>query len=103
MPPKKNPRAKAEADALIPAPKMNEKGEIISWSMQSDDGKLLRTLVQNGYIKQESTPKDVRAKYPMFMAYQYSTFSSALANTRKSLASEVLAREPQNGYTPNGI
>jgi hypothetical protein len=90
---------------MIPVPKTNEKGEFISWSQQSDDGKLLQTLVANGNIKPQMTPKDVRAKYSMFMAHQrqYSTFSSALANTRKSLASEALAREPQDGFTPNAL
>jgi hypothetical protein len=75
----------------------NDKGEICSWTSTGDDGRLLRMLVENGNIKTGLTAGDARKKYPMFNKYSYNCFSSALTNTRKSLGTEVEAREEQTG------
>jgi hypothetical protein len=94
---KKTPKEKALRDATTVLPKRNEKGEIIQWSSTSQDGKLLRTLVENGNITNKMTAKQIREKYTMFNAYAYACFNSALANTRRSVATEMEAREPQTG------
>ena len=91
------PKKKAVEDAACTKPKMNEKGEIISWSAQSDDGRLLKLLVENGNITPTMTAGNVRDKYTMFNQYAYSTFSSALNNTRKSFGTYVEARVDQTG------
>ena len=72
------PRVKAFEDATTPNPKKIEKGEVTQWSATSDDGKLLKMLIENGNITAEITAGQVQKKYKMFNAYAYRTFSSAL-------------------------
>ena len=90
--------AKAVNDAADPDVRRNDKGEIISWSSTNDNGRLLRMLVENGNIKPGMTAGAARRdKYPMFKDYSYNCFQSALNNVRKSLGTEVEAREQQTG------
>ena len=91
------PKKKAVEAAATPQPIRNEKNEIISWSCTSDEGRLLKLLVENGNIKQDMTAGDIRKKYPMFAEYSYSCFSSGLANARKSFQKEIDARQSQTG------
>ena len=99
MPPnRKTPKAKAAHDVATEAGlKKNDKGEICQWSSTSDDGRLLRMLVENENIKGSMTAGDVRKKYPMFNAYSYSCFNSALTNVKKSYGKEVTCRAKQTG------
>ena len=99
MPPnRKTPKAKAAHDVATEAGlKKNDKGEICQWSSTSDDGRLLRMLVENENIKASMTAGDVRKKYPMFNAYSYSCFNSALTNVKKSYGKEVTCRAKQTG------
>lgn len=101
MPPmnpnRKTARAKAVHDAAAILPRRNEKNEITQWNSASENGQLLRMLVENGQIKPGMTAGDVRDKYELFKEYSYGCFSSALANTHKSLATELEARQPQTG------
>jgi hypothetical protein len=94
---KKNPKKDAVKSAATTQLKRNNKNEIIQWSSASDDGRILKMLVQQGVIKEDMKPGDVRKKYTMFNEYDYKCFASALANTRKSLQSETAARVPQTG------
>jgi hypothetical protein len=89
--------AKAVNDAASPTPRRNEKGEITSWNSASDNGRLLKMLVESGHIKPGMTAGAAREKYPMFKDYSYNCFQSALTNVRKSLGTEVEAREQQTG------
>jgi hypothetical protein len=90
--------AKAVNDAADPTVRRNNKGEIISWSSTSDNSRLLvRMLVGNGSIKPGMTAGATRDKYPMFKDYSYNCIQSALNNVRRSLGTEVEAREQQTG------
>jgi hypothetical protein len=79
-----------------PPAKMNEKGEIISWSSKSKDGLLLKLLLEQGHIKKESATQ-IQKEYPQFAKYALKTLSSALNNNRKALEKEVDARR-SNGH-----
>ena len=94
---RKTPTEKAEKDASTPQPKKNPKGEVISWSMVSKDGDLLKLLISNENISSDMTAGQVRKRYPMFAVYQYATFNSALKNARKSFQKEITARCDQTG------
>ena len=78
-------------DAAQKSAKVNTKGEIIRWSARSNDGRLLKMLIENGNISPSMTAGDVRTKYTMFAKYSYSCFASALSNSRKSFATHVKA------------
>ncbi len=54
-------------------------------------------LVENGHIKPGMTAGAARDKYPMFKDYSYNCFQLALNNVRRSLGTEVEAREQQTG------
>jgi hypothetical protein len=54
-------------------------------------------LVESGHIKPGMTAGAAREKYPMFKDYSYNCFQSALNNVRRSLGTEVEAREQQTG------
>ena len=84
-----NTKQKAVHDAASDQPKLNNKGEIISWSATSEDGKLLKMLVENSCITMAMTAGQARDKYQMFNKYAYSTFSSALTNAKKALEKEL--------------
>lgn len=94
---RKSAKAKAVHDAAQVLPRRNDKNEITQWSSTSENGRLLRMLVENGQIKPGMSAGEARDRYPLFKEFAYSCFSSALANTRKSLATEMEAREPQTG------
>jgi hypothetical protein len=94
---RKTPKYKAVHDAATVQPRRNEKGEIVSWNTNSDDGRLLKMLVESGHIKPGMTAGEARKKYSMFCNYSYSCFGSALTNARKSLGTEIDAREQQTG------
>jgi hypothetical protein len=87
-------------DAAGPTVCRNDKGEIIScWTSTNDNGQLLRLLVENGNIKPGMTAGAARDKYPMFKDYSYNCFQSAMKNVRRSLGTEVEAREQQTAGT----
>ena len=93
------PVKKAVEDAAQKLEKMNSKGEIIRWSARSDDGRLLKMLIENGNISPNMTAGEVRTKYTMFAKYSYSCFASALSNSRKSFKTHVKARgTPESKY-----
>ncbi len=94
--------AKAVNDAASPTVRRkNDRGEIISWTSTTDNGRLLRMLVESGHIKPGMTAGAAREKYPMFKDYSYICFQWALNNVRKSLGTEVEAREQQTGRGGN--
>ena len=86
------PVKKAVDDAAQKLEKTNSKGEIIRWSARSDDGRLLKMLIENGNISPSMTAGDVRTKYTMFAKYSSSCFASALSNSRKSFVTHIKAR-----------
>ena len=92
-----NPKKKAALDAATENPNMNDKGEIISWSATSDDGKLLKMLVENGCIPLKMTAGQARDKYTMYNKYAYGTFSSALTNAKKAFEKEIDSRGNKKG------
>ena len=93
------PVKKAVNDAAQKSAKVNAKGKIIRWSARSDDGRLLKMLIENGNITPSMTAGDVRTKYTMFAKYSYTCFASALTNARKSFASHMKARAgPESKY-----
>ena len=93
------PVKKAVDDAARKLEKTNSKGKIIRWSARSDDGRLLKMLIENGNISPSMTAGDVRTKYTMFAKYSYSCFASALSNSRKSFATHIKARgTPDSKY-----
>lgn len=69
-------------------PTMNEKGEIISWSIGSADGKALRALFDGGVITNETAAK-IKQEYPRFRSYATRTLNAALASERKRIEKEV--------------
>lgn len=76
--------------------KKNEKGEVTTWKGDSEDGKMLKILVENNCIH-DKKPADIRALYPQFMKYSASTFRSALTNARKSYNNELYRRGLPDG------
>jgi hypothetical protein len=76
--------------------KKNEKGEITTWNSDSEDGKLLKTLVESNLLD-DKKPTEIRTSHPAFMKYSPNTFRSALTNARRSFNNELYRRNTRDG------
>lgn len=73
-------------------PTYDANGKISNWSCLTEDGQMLKHLVENGKTD-GLTPKTLMVQYPTFGKYTYQVIQSALKNARNQFDKEVLARE----------
>ena len=69
----------------------NEKGEIMKWNCNNQDGRELKIYVKNGCTT-GLTANPLQEKYPQLNKYAYHTFNSALTNARKAFNTQVRNR-----------
>ena len=71
--------------------KKNDRGEIISWKANSQDGRELKAYFEAGACK-GLTPMQSRLKFSQFDKYKYSTYSSAFNNTKRAINNQIKDR-----------
>jgi hypothetical protein len=57
----------------------------IKWDSKGEDGVLLQTLLTNGSIAQEDSPKDVWERFPTFQKYNPVLFRSNMNNMKRQI------------------
>jgi len=70
----------------------NNKGEITSWDSTSKDGKLLKTMFDNGIITTE-TATEIKDEYDQYAKYATKTLGSAVQNLRRQMKKQTEARK----------
>jgi hypothetical protein len=70
-------------------------GTVDSWNGKSEDGRLLKVLLEHGFIEGMS-PKEVADAHTTFMKYKNATLGSALTGLRKTQSNNLNTRGHKN-------